>query len=99
MNTLVTEAIARLVGKSTQAIFHLKQAMGGGKTHLLVGLGLLAKHAGLRKSLIPGVPGATTRSLLVELAGFLRRKLITLRPGEAQAAEILEQLLLAQRLG
>ena len=58
MNTLVTEAIARLAGKSTQAIFHLKQAMGGGKTHLLVGLGLLAKHAGLRKSLIPGVPGA-----------------------------------------
>ena len=41
----------------------------------------------------------TTRSLLVELAGFLRRKLITLRPEEAQAAEILEQLLLAQRLG
>lgn len=41
----------------------------------------------------------TTRSLLVELAGFLRRKLIALRPEEAQAAEILEQLLLAQRLG
>ena len=49
MQDLVTEGIARLSGASTQAIFHLKQAMGGGKTHLLVGFGLLAKHPALRK--------------------------------------------------
>jgi hypothetical protein len=48
MQDLVTEGIARLAGVSTQTVFHLKQAMGGGKTHLLVGFGLLAKHAALR---------------------------------------------------
>jgi hypothetical protein len=49
MADLVTEGIARLAGASSQAIFHLKQAMGGGKTHLLVGFGLLAKNQALRK--------------------------------------------------
>jgi hypothetical protein len=49
MQDLVTEGTARLAGVSTQAVFHLKQAMGGGKTHLLVGFGLLAKHPALRK--------------------------------------------------
>src|SRR5205823_5228383 len=54
MQDLVTEGIARLAGVSTQAIFHLKQAMGGGKTHLLVGFGLLAKHPALRKKYCGG---------------------------------------------
>jgi len=49
MDLLLREGIERLAGKSNQAIFHLKQAMGGGKTHLLVGLGLLAIHPKLRK--------------------------------------------------
>src|SRR5262245_54517728 len=48
MQDLITEGIARLAGASSQAVFHLKQAMGGGKTHLLVGFGLLAKHPALR---------------------------------------------------
>src|SRR5262249_42963957 len=48
MQDLISEGIARLAGASSQAVFHLKQAMGGGKTHLLVGFGLLAKHPGLR---------------------------------------------------
>src|SRR5439155_13005848 len=38
MQDLLSEGIARLAGVSTQAVFHLKQAMGGGKTHLLIGL-------------------------------------------------------------
>jgi hypothetical protein len=54
MQDLVTEGTARLAGVSTQAIFHLKQAMGGGKTHLLVGFGLLAKHPALRKKYCGG---------------------------------------------
>ncbi|NJD03475.1 MAG: DUF499 domain-containing protein [Ruminiclostridium sp.] len=49
MRTLITEGIARLAGKSSQSIFHLKQAMGGGKTHLLIGFGLLARLPELRK--------------------------------------------------
>jgi predicted AAA+ superfamily ATPase len=50
MQDLISEGIARLAGASSQAVFHLKQAMGGGKTHLLVGFGLLAKHPELRKA-------------------------------------------------
>jgi predicted AAA+ superfamily ATPase len=37
MQDLISEGIARLAGASSPAVFHLKQAMGGGKTHLLVG--------------------------------------------------------------
>lgn len=59
MQDLITEGIARLAGVSSQAVFHLKQAMGGGKTHLLVGFGLLAKHPSLRKSHCAGMPNAT----------------------------------------
>ena len=55
MLDLLTEGIARLAGASSQAVFHLKQAMGGGKTHLLVGFGLLAKHPALRTKYFSGV--------------------------------------------
>lgn len=56
MQDLITEGIARLAGASSQAVFHLKQAMGGGKTHLLVGFGLLAKDPGLRRKYCPSSP-------------------------------------------
>ncbi len=56
MQDLISEGIARLAGASSQAIFHLKQAMGGGKTHLLVGFGLLAKNVDLRKTYCAGMP-------------------------------------------
>ncbi|WP_236759821.1 DUF499 domain-containing protein [Acinetobacter junii] len=49
---LLSKGIARLAGKSNDAIFHLKQAMGGGKTHLMVGFGLLAKDAQLRDEIL-----------------------------------------------
>src|SRR5271169_2487500 len=60
MQDLITEGIARLAGTSSQAVFHLKQAMGGGKTHLLVGFGLLAKHPELRKKYCGGMLYAQT---------------------------------------
>jgi hypothetical protein len=53
---LISEGIARLAGASSQSIFHLKQAMGGGKTHLLVGFGLLAQHPDLRNTYCAGTP-------------------------------------------
>ena len=69
MQDLITEGIARLAGVSSQAIFHLKQAMGGGKTHLLVGFGLLAKHPELRKNIAAGC--CTRRhSIRREIAAF-----------------------------
>jgi len=58
MQDLISEGMARLASVSTQGIFHLKQAMGGGKTHLLVGFGLLAKHPDLRKQYCAGLPYA-----------------------------------------
>ena len=44
MRTLLTEGFRRLEGKSPQGVFKLTQAMGGGKTHNLLALGLLAKY-------------------------------------------------------
>lgn len=48
MKTLLEHAFRRLEGKSDQGVFKLKQAMGGGKTHNLLALGLLAEHGDLR---------------------------------------------------
>jgi predicted AAA+ superfamily ATPase len=59
MRDLIDEGIARLAGNSSQAVFHLKQAMGGGKTHLLVGFGLLAKYPDLRAKYCSANPNAT----------------------------------------
>lgn len=56
MKTLLTKGISRLAGKSNDTVFHLKQAMGGGKTHLMVGFGLLAKNQALRSNLIGTMP-------------------------------------------
>src|SRR5216684_7959899 len=55
MQDLISEGTARLAGVSSQAVFHLKQAMGGGKTHLLVGFGLLAKFPALRREYCGGM--------------------------------------------
>jgi hypothetical protein len=56
MKILLTKGMARLAGKSNDTVFHLKQAMGGGKTHLMVGFGLLAKDAALRNQKIGEIP-------------------------------------------
>jgi len=56
MKTLLTKGMARLAGKSNDSVFHLKQAMGGGKTHLMVGFGLLAQNSSLRASQIGAMP-------------------------------------------
>ena len=48
MKTLLTEGFRRLEGKSSQGVFKLTQAMGGGKTHNLLALGLLARRPDYR---------------------------------------------------
>jgi len=67
MRILLTEAFTRLEGKTTSAsgTFLLSQSMGGGKTHNLIALGLLAKHPKYRKQVMadffkPGDLGAVT---------------------------------------
>ena len=42
-----------LSGKSDQAVFELTQAMGGGKTHMMIALGLLTRHPELRPEVLP----------------------------------------------
>jgi len=58
MRTLLLEAFRRLQGKSEQALFKLTQAMGGGKTHNLITLGMLAKHPEFRAQILAGLPTA-----------------------------------------
>lgn len=53
MEQLFREGLLRLSGKSDQAVFELTQAMGGGKTHMMIALGLLARHSRLRTEVLP----------------------------------------------
>ena len=53
MDQLFREGLLRLSGKSDQAVFELTQAMGGGKTHMMIALGLLARHSHLRMDVLP----------------------------------------------
>ena len=53
MAQLFREGLLRMSGKSDQAVFELTQAMGGGKTHMMIALGLLARHPHLRPGVLP----------------------------------------------
>jgi predicted AAA+ superfamily ATPase len=55
MQTLLREAFRRFERKSTQGVFKLTQAMGGGKTHNLLVLGLLAKNPKFRKNVMGSI--------------------------------------------
>jgi hypothetical protein len=55
MEILLSDGLKRLAGRSDQAVFELRQAMGGGKTHSMVALGLLAKSPKLRESVVPEI--------------------------------------------
>lgn len=59
MEQIFREGMLRLSGKSDQAVFELNQAMGGGKTHMMIALGLLARHAHLRSEVL--MPELATR--------------------------------------
>ncbi|MFP2873299.1 anti-phage-associated DUF499 domain-containing protein [Acetobacter tropicalis] len=52
MSEFLRGALKRLSGQSRQAVFELRQAMGGGKTHNMIALGLLARFPEL-KELLP----------------------------------------------
>ncbi len=69
MKILLTKGIARLAGKSNDTVFHLKQAMGGGKTHVMVGFGLLAKDPSLRSKQISNIPNQDSFTI-AKIAAF-----------------------------
>lgn len=52
MRQLFETGLARLDGRSQQADFLLAQAMGGGKTHLMVSFALIAKSANVRQRVL-----------------------------------------------
>ncbi len=71
MKVLLTEGFRRLEGKSTQGIFKLTHAMGGGKTHNLLAFGLLARHPEYRKKVMGDfyTPGEIGKARVVGFSG------------------------------
>ncbi|MES1954178.1 anti-phage-associated DUF499 domain-containing protein [Salinisphaera hydrothermalis] len=70
MAQLFREGMLRLSGKSDQAVFELTQAMGGGKTHMMIALGLLAKYAHLRSEVLPADLASQVDFGDARIAGF-----------------------------
>jgi hypothetical protein len=58
MRDLLGRALTRLGGGSAESVYMLTQAMGGGKTHLMIALGLLAQDPALRTRILreTGIP-------------------------------------------
>ena len=52
MDTLFDVAFKRFKGESQTGVMKLTQAMGGGKTHSMIALGLIAKDASLREKVL-----------------------------------------------
>mgnify|MGYP006426775251 CR=1 FL=1 len=60
MTEFLRGALKRLSGKSDQAVFELRQAMGGGKTHNMIALGLLARFPELKTELPSEITAGVT---------------------------------------
>ena len=74
MKILLTESFRRLEGKSEQGVFKLTQAMGGGKTHNLLALGLLARHPEFRAPVMGGFYTPDTQLGRVRVVAFSGRE-------------------------
>jgi len=74
MKTLLEQSFRRLEGKSSQGVFKLKQAMGGGKTHNLLVLGLLAKHPEYRDQVMGRIYRADAKLGPVKVVAFSGRE-------------------------
>lgn len=74
MQTLLDKVFEHLEGRSNQAsTFLLSQAMGGGKTHSMIALGLLAKNPALRSKIL-GKDGQGSRLGAIRVIGFNGRE-------------------------
>jgi hypothetical protein len=74
MKTLLEQGFRRLEGISEQGVFRLKQAMGGGKTHNLLTLGLLAKHPEFRQQVMGKFYQPDTKLGAVKVVAFSGRE-------------------------
>ena len=74
MVTLVDRAFRHLSGKQAgSSIFQLSQAMGGGKTHSMIALGLLARDPELRKRIL-GEKDPASNMGKAQVVGFNGRR-------------------------
>jgi len=55
MQSLFSEAFRRFSGKSDAGVITLTQAMGGGKTHCMIALALLAKYPEMREKVLGNI--------------------------------------------
>jgi hypothetical protein len=74
MKQLLREGFRRLSGSSDQAVFVLSQAMGGGKTHSMIALGLLAEHPELRAKVMGDLYEAGDRLQKARVIAFTGRE-------------------------
>src|SRR5918911_401 len=74
MQRLLREAFRRFAGRSPQGVFVLTQAMGGGKTHNMITLGLLARHPELRRAVMGDIYNAETAVGEVRVVTFTGRE-------------------------
>ena len=74
MKTLLEHAFRRMEGNSDQGVFKLKQAMGGGKTHNLLALGLLARHPEFRTPVMESFYKSSPELGAVRVIGFSGRE-------------------------
>ncbi|NJL06587.1 MAG: DUF499 domain-containing protein [Chloroflexaceae bacterium] len=56
MRRLFTHAFRRFLSQSEQGVFVLTQQMGGGKTHSMIALGLLAQYPAMRSQVLATIP-------------------------------------------
>lgn len=54
MELLLETAFKRFEGKASNGLIKLTQAMGGGKTHNMVALGVMAQNPHIRKTILDG---------------------------------------------
>jgi hypothetical protein len=73
MKHLYQGVMRRLEGKSDDGVFKLTQAMGGGKTHNMIAVGLLAQHPKLRDKVM-GEVYKTSFTEPVKVIGFSGRE-------------------------
>lgn len=76
MRRLLTNAFRRFLGQSEQGVLVLTQQMGGGKTHAMIALGLLAQHPTIRAQMLAAIPDMPDTSALgaVRVIGFNGRE-------------------------
>ncbi|TAK42618.1 MAG: DUF499 domain-containing protein [Saprospiraceae bacterium] len=73
MKALYQAVFKRLEGKSDDGVFKLTQTMGGGKTHNMIAVGLLAKHPEFRQKVMKEVY-ETTFQEQAKVIGFTGRE-------------------------